>query len=219
MQEPTAESEADSLNYWRLCEHLTVIQAALLIAGENPSTCEHLVEEWDQESRPAKYEAAKNFVRNGLRFKELDGKIVNEEIYDSNGYPVDFIEGSVNLEESWVTVTSLRKLLALRGFATGFFFPDGAAAPDYLNSQDPRYAPKLAAAVCAWEALGDPALLRGRSPKKALTVWLRKHAVEFGLTDEEGKQNETGIDEVAKVANWQPKGGAPKTPDDDDIPF
>ena len=42
--------------------------------------------------------------------------------------------------------------------------------------------------------------------------WLREHASEYGLSDEEGKPNETGIDEVSKVANWQPKGGALKTP-------
>jgi hypothetical protein len=42
--------------------------------------------------------------------------------------------------------------------------------------------------------------------------WLREHAAEFGLTDDDGKPNETGIEEAAKVANWQPTGGAPKTP-------
>ncbi len=117
-----------------------------------------------------------------------------------------------------MTVTSLRKLLAVRGFSTGFFFPEGAAAPDYLNPQDPRYAPKLAAAVRAWEALGNPALLKAMHPKTALLKWLREHAVNFGLTDEDGKLNETGIDETAKVANWRPTGGAPKTPDVDDEP-
>lgn len=54
--------------------------------------------------------------------------------------------------------------------------------------------------------------LKGKSPKQALSKWLREHAAEFGLSDEEGKPNETGIEEAAKVANWQPGGGAPKTP-------
>jgi hypothetical protein len=31
--------------------------------------------------------------------------------------------------------------------------------------------------------------------------WLREHAADFGLTDEDGKPNETGIEEAAKVAN------------------
>ena len=40
--------------------------------------------------------------------------------------------------------------------------------------------------------------------------WLREHAANYKLSDEEGKPNETGIEECAKVANWQDKGGAPK---------
>jgi hypothetical protein len=52
----------------------------------------------------------------------------------------------------------------------------------------------------------------GKSPKQSLTKWLREHASEFNLTDDEGKPNETGIEEAAKVANWQPMGGAPRTP-------
>jgi hypothetical protein len=51
----------------------------------------------------------------------------------------------------------------------------------------------------------------GKHPKGALSKWLREHAAELGLSDDDGKPNETGIEEVAKVANWQPGGGAPKT--------
>jgi hypothetical protein len=32
------------------------------------------------------------------------------------------------------------------------------------------------------------------------------------MTDKDGKPNDTGIEGAAKVANWQPLGGAPKTP-------
>ncbi|QBQ56110.1 hypothetical protein [Nitrosococcus wardiae] len=52
----------------------------------------------------------------------------------------------------------------------------------------------------------------GKHPKQALAKWLREHAAEFCLTDDKGKLNEAGIQEAAKVANWQPGGGAPKTP-------
>ena len=108
-------------------------------------------------------------------------------------------------------VESLKAFLASRGFRRGFFFPERTETPDYLDPGNPRYAPKLAAAVRAWQAVMDPA---GRHPKQALAKWLRENAAEFGLTDDEGKPNETGIDETAKVANWQPGGGAPKTPGD-----
>lgn len=99
--------------------------------------------------------------------------------------------------------------LQSNGIRTGFFFPAATDAPDYLDPKNPRYAPKLAAAVRAWQSVTDPG---GKHPKQALAKWLREHAAEFGMTDDEGKPNETGIEEAAKVANWQPGGGAPKTP-------
>ena len=32
------------------------------------------------------------------------------------------------------------------------------------------------------------------------------------LTKDDGNPNQLGIEEVAKIANWSVKGGAPKTP-------
>jgi len=52
----------------------------------------------------------------------------------------------------------------------------------------------------------------GKTPKKALEIWLRKHANEYGLTGRDGSPNELGIEEVSKVANWKPTGGASPTP-------
>jgi hypothetical protein len=63
--------------------------------------------------------------------------------------------------------------------------------------------------VKAWQAVIDPVK---KSPKQALGKWLREHAVEFGLTNEEGQPIETAIEECSKVANWDAKGGATKTP-------
>ncbi|GAB6047386.1 hypothetical protein JCM19379_12100 [Methyloparacoccus murrellii] len=86
---------------------------------------------------------------------------------------------------------------------------DSTEALGFMDCNNPRYAPKLAAAVSAWQAVTDPV---GKHPKQALVKWLRGHAAEFEMTDGEGKPNETGIEEVAKVANWQLTGGAAKTP-------
>jgi hypothetical protein len=41
--------------------------------------------------------------------------------------------------------------------------------------------------------------------------WLREHAEDLDLIHD-GKPNETAIEEICKVANWRPKGGAPPTP-------
>jgi hypothetical protein len=48
----------------------------------------------------------------------------------------------------------------------------------FLDPKNPRYAPKLAAAVLAWEATGNEAST-GKSPKQALLKWLREHAAEL----------------------------------------
>lgn len=108
-----------------------------------------------------------------------------------------------------IAVEDVRSWLASRGVRTGFFFPEATDTPDYLNPKHPRYAPRLAAAVNAWLAVTQAS---GKSVKDAIRKWLREHAAEFGLTNDDGNPNETGIEEVAKVANWQPAGGAPKTP-------
>ena len=59
--------------------------------------------------------------------------------------------------------------------------------------------------------MSDETATKGKSAKQALVKWLREHAAEYKLSDDEGKPNELGIEECAKVANWQEKGGAPKT--------
>ena len=98
-----------------------------------------------------------------------------------------------------------------RGFRTGFFFP--SSLPDYLDQENEHYSPKLAASISVWEAVtSDPALMRGTSAKQAMMKWLRRNADKFGLTKEDGNPNEQGIEEIAKIANWDAKGGAPKTP-------
>lgn len=201
----------ESLDYWRLCDHLNIVQAALLVAGCDPSSDASYVEGWTPENRPAGYEAAKTAISNALKRGVIEGEWVKEIEYDRDGSFFGWKEGTMNLTESLIEVHSLRNWLSARGFKTGFFFPEEGTAPDYLNSQHPRYAPKLAAAVRAWLAVqGDaPA---GKSPKQTLLKWLRQNAAEFGLSDDDGKPNETGIEEAAKVANWQPGGGAPKTP-------
>jgi hypothetical protein len=113
-----------------------------------------------------------------------------------------------------VTRADLTAWLAHRGQRTGFFFLPAAPAaqttgvPAYLDSAHPRFAPKLAAAIRAWEAVTHP---NGKSPKQEIALWLREHAAELGLV-ENGKPKKSAIDEIAAICNWQPDGGAPKTP-------
>lgn len=222
----------ESLDYWRLCDELTVIEAALLIVGVDPSgekgvSCETMA----PELQPHGYAAAKTALCNAISSRKVRAMLRHAEQprhspgIDSADAPatsrgkqgVEIVEARGNrtyyLPPDWskttVAVDDLREWLRSRGVKTGFFFPPTADTPDYLDPQHPRYAPKLAAAVRAWLAVEDP---KGKHPKQALEKWLREHAAEFELTNDDGRPNGQGIDECAKVANWQAKGGAPKTP-------
>lgn len=221
----------ESLDYWRLCDELSVIQAAALIVGIDPSGDEGAwCDGWDVHRQPKGFAAAKAALVHAINGRRLPATIrhsarqlgwaemVDEtfapnedenEGGDGGPYPTYVYKSAPDWNLTTVLVNDLRAWLASRGIKTGFFFPVAPDAPDYLDPANPRYAPKLAAAVQAWRAVTDPG---GKHPKQGLLKWLREHAAEFGLTDDEGKPNEQGIEECAKVANWQPGGGAPKTP-------
>ena len=238
----------EELDYWRLCEELSIVQASLLVVGEDPS-CAEYTEEQEVKNRPKGYEAVKTAIYGGLKNfvryekeasdferqadymreeynqsygmieddqslmsllnRAISGTLVQQTEYDINGNSLGFIDGSADPHRSMVNVESLKQWLRLKGFTTGFFFPEPMATMDFLDPLNPRYAHKLAASVKAWQAITDAGK---RSPKQALDKWLREHAAEFGLTNEEGKPIENAIEECSKVANWNAKGGATKTP-------
>ncbi len=232
----------EDLDYWRLCDELNIIQAALLVVGEDP-TCAERTEEWDVDKRPKGYEAAKTAISHALRshvkyqdeiqcidsnvpgepgyapnpeyleslrVRSISGKLIPDYDQDINGNFIGPIENTIDLWHSTVDVGPLKIWLHRRGFSGGFFFPETGNMPDYLDENNPRYAPKLAASIRAWEAVTDPG---GKSPKKALDKWLREHAAQFGLTGDDGLPTNQAIEDCSKVANWNSSGGAPKTPD------
>ena len=200
----------ESMDYWKLCDELTIVQAALLIIGIDPSSEKGCYcEEWDLHNRPQGYEAAKAAMSNALRKGTIRGHHVPIYDYDINGNPYGEQPNTTDCVKSLIEVDSLREWLTRRGFRTGFFFPNATDTPDYLNSNDPRFAPKLAASVCAWLAVTDSGK---KSPKQALEKWLREHAAEFGLVDDDGNPVNTAVEECSKVANWNQGGGAPKMP-------
>lgn len=225
----------ENLDYWRLCDELNIVQAALLVVGADATAAEYM-EAQDIQNRPHGYEAAKTAIVHALKQyhaccdnRELgvsdvslgsEGKLVfrNRQYIEGNFVPMyetDIngnrtypIQNSIDLLSSTIVVASLKDWLKARGFSEGFFFPP-TDTPDFLHPAHPRYAPKLAAAVRAWQAVTDPGKT---SPKKALDKWLRENAAQFELTDEEGNPINQAIEDCSKIANWQPGGGAPKTP-------
>lgn len=209
-------------DYWRLNDVFTVKQAALLIVGCDPaSEVGTHSENWQPHERPEGYEAAKQALSSNLLRRVIQGTHYERVDYDMNGNPAGEIEGSTDIDRSTVNRDSVVQWIAGRGIVTGFFQPSRTSEPDYLDPSNSRYAPKLAAAVKAWMALDDENLTRGKSPLQALESWLESRYRELGLIhqiDNEknktkaGDINKSAVSEAAKVANWLPGGGAPKTP-------
>ena len=217
----------EGLDYWRLCDEVSITQAALLIVGVDPATCQDNIANWTAENRPIGYDASLAALTHAILAGRLKATIrrgawergwnedpsEHEDVgRDHRGLQIIF-----KTDPDWslttTTVDDLRIWLRGRGIKTGFFFPEDTDSADYLNPADLHYAPKLAAAISAWEAVKkDPSAMRGKTAKQAIVIWLRRHADRYGLTKEDGSPNEQGIEEVSKIANWDTKGGAPKTP-------
>lgn len=242
----------DEFDYWRLCDELSVTQAAALIMEASPARifCQqgmHYLAIHPSDACPSAddniFQAALAAIKNAVKAGTLPGKIrvsareygeadaeidaeYNEIMYESGvGRSADegevlssdgsyFYRPTPDWDKTTVAEKDLREWLASRGFKTGFFFPSHEEAQEgYLDRGHPCYAPKLAAAIRAWEAVTtDPEKLRGKTPKQAITKWLNENAASYGLTKDDGTPNATGVEEAAKLANWKPEGGASKTP-------
>lgn len=232
----------EKMDYWRLCDELSVVQAVLLIIGEDPAESSKVLN-WEENNWPENFSATLAALSHAILGGRLRATIrrsawergwdeePDEKIYftrnlalfpDQPEFPdkADFVRhrGVIyRAEPDWnlttVMVEDLQEWLSARGFSSGFFFPQAGNQPDYLNSGYQNYSQKLAAAITAWQAVNaDQDLVKGTTVKQALLKWLRKNADRFGLTKDDGNPNEQGIEEVAKISNWDTKGGAPKTP-------
>lgn len=135
-----------------------------------------------------------------------------ESILSTSDFPQNATEINVIREPLWdqttIRVEDLREWLAERGFPAPFFNikmkKDGFRDPKH-----PRYAPKLAACIAAWEAVTVAA--KNASVKQTLSDWLRSNAAAYGAANTDGIVSPTVAEELAAVANWNPKGGANPT--------
>jgi len=217
----------EKIDYWHFCDELSVIQATLLIVGEDPAVSQDYIDTQDAQHRPDGYDAVFAALKNAINGKSLaatlrhDARYGGYDEYPNTGESVRENEYQLRIifvsEPNWhlttVTVENLKKWLISRGCKTGFFFESDLGASEFFDPNNLFYAPKLAAAVNAWGSVTkDETLLSGKTPKKALEKWLRENASQYGLTKDDGNPNETGIEEICKIANWKPEGGAAKTP-------
>jgi hypothetical protein len=241
----------NELDYWRLCDHLSVQDAAALVIGAEPSSLHGSGEgiylavhhcDAGPSARAGMFQAVFTAIKNAIQAGTITAQVrmssrehgsadmeadadyasigrpyqpgttaADGELFSGEGF---FYRPFPDWSLTTIAVEDLKAWLASRGMVSGFFFPNREEGqPGYLDSTHPNYAPKLAAAIRAWEAVtSDTERQRGKTPKQALTKWLNEHAAAYGLTKEDGTPNATGVEEAAKLANWKPEGGASKTP-------
>ena len=144
-----------AIDFWRFSEGLTIVQAALLFTGHDPA--KHPSIEQRTSGRPEGYEAMKHAIVTAIQNNTLDGKIS----YETNG---NYEESYICHHASTVNVDSLKNWLHAKGVRSHpFYFPEDSEEK-YLNKDHPRYAPKLAAAIKAWNCL----LYTSPSPRDGL---------------------------------------------------
>ncbi|MBK8579492.1 MAG: hypothetical protein IPN78_15125 [Candidatus Accumulibacter sp.] len=214
--------------FWGLSEDFTIDEAAALIVGMDPAYVDRCERDTNFERnypglRPTRaalisainaeklratlrYDAEPRYVAGIDNLMER-GYWQREDVTEVDGSDgKSFVIGAVpNWGTSTIAIDDLREWLSRKNWRSAFFFPsettDDASTPEYLDPSNRRYAPKLAAAVMAWQDVTD---IGKTSPKAALTKWLTDHADDFGLSA-------NGIEEAAKVANWATIGGSPKS--------
>lgn len=136
-----------AFEYWRLCEQLTLIQAALLMAGHDPSGIEHDVEGLSPRQQPSGYAACRQALISAIEAKSLNGFLAYDEGYDSGGIHYSRLAAV----RSCVNTAEVADWLRSKGVNSNFFIPEPEAPKKYLDMRHERFAPKLAAAIRAWE--------------------------------------------------------------------
>ncbi len=194
------------IGYWRLAEELSIREIALLILGHDPEKFEGAGR---QSTGQRGYKALVNSLCSAVRRESVLSRRVYLRPYSNNPDGTEDDPATLDIDETKIEIESLITWLKSRGHTTGFFFEGVGSVEPYLDPEFERYPPKLAAAVKAWLAAGDAPT--SQTPKQQIIKWLRENAVHFGLTDDDGKPMDTAIENIATIANWAPKGGAPKT--------
>ena len=196
--------------FWHLAEAVSLQEGAAIIAGYDPHQLALTVGETDIHPTYPQYYPVIRALRQAVASNTLKATAKwKQELDEITEY--EYVTDVLMVSETIVKVEHLKKWLSDKGVTTNFFFP--TAKPNYLDQRHKNYSPKLAAAISVWEAVtSDASLMHGTTAKQAMMKWLRRNADQYGLTKDDGNPNEQGIEEIAKIANWDSKGGAPKTP-------
>ena len=184
---------------WSIVQSLSIREASRLLAGLDPKPHSRHLDSVD--------EAAKARAINAVLIRTVqDGKI--KPVHALRWFD-DFSAHASSCEpdspylcdETVLRVADLSEWAERVGLE--HYWPK-AAGPASNMLDLARYPDELRAAIEAFDAVrDDPRATAGKHPKQALEDWLAVNKPELS-------GNARG--RIASVANWQPGGGAPKTP-------
>ncbi|MDE2256876.1 MAG: hypothetical protein KGK05_03825 [Xanthomonadaceae bacterium] len=189
----------DRLQAWSGWEHAEVIElmdAAHILTVTKPRTNAH------NRILPANVEAMLQTLKQTILLGHLP--VFAVWVWDENGDrdPIEVRDVTPHTTLHSCTTVKVSDLVAwceARNIAHPWH-ANNAGKDEMLE----HFPDELRAAIEAFRAVhGDPAATAKRSPKAALTAWLDSNKPKLSANARE---------RIATVANWQPTGGAPKTP-------
>lgn len=209
-------------DYWRLCDDVTIVQAALLVLDIEPEGIQERVFDtitFQDPVKPEGFDTVLAALKNALitdRIKPTHTVKVKQRLQTEDDVGamawMEIESDDFDFQRTTISVTDLKRWLIGKGMKGRFFFPDGVEhQAAYLDPTHKCYAPKLAATIKAWTVVTqDKSLLKGLTPRMAIEEYLVKNAPLFGLVKDDGGINETAIEEMSRIANWDMSGGTPK---------
>lgn len=228
----------DQLEFWKYSDTYTIVQAALLLAGHDPSKYESEINtETSSPNHPEGFDGMFAALKSSIESGNLKAKFISQDYASILVIGNDYDEKEL-IEEAlpdWKATTvkreDLKRWIYDRGLQDDFLSRStnqSSGNTDLLDIGDEFYAYKLNAAIKAWSAVTkDESLRRNKSPSKAIEEWLQDNAAKLGLIHtrdkpknkiKKGDINTEAIKQICKVVNWQTQGGVPKTPITSNLP-
>ena len=213
-------TKEEKLDLWRKCPYLTIDEAMNLILYHVPPKYRFLYAE-ESEMPPGAVLIYRTLVKAISDFKlciylydiKITGQDSFQTLYDLYQHLVtceDFYQNTW-WHNGKIATEDLKTWLKDEGFSSKFFEIKPASMPACMNSDLEEHSYKLAAAVKAWEHFYTNGLTYPKkSLKKNIEIWLTEHAEPLKLLHNK-KANKQAIEEIAKIVNWKPEGGAPKS--------
>lgn len=145
------------IEQWHFTKLITIQEAALLMADENPITWDNC----EERNKPDKYKLTKRLILDAIEAEELPlAKQVNEYEYDINGHPLYELD-TLNVTLSKLKKDDVRTWLNSIGYPCDFFGTPSDNSnsindiPPYLDPSNPNYSTELATAVNAWVTVNN----------------------------------------------------------------